>query len=169
MSERAVTALNWSIPSDDLQDKWRWMPGVVYLLWPTPVEPDEWFKNAGFVEFGDGSSHDEISRMNERLIEYLWKLRPNPSEKQSWISKLFGPSQQDWVNQLDTFYWDDREECKLLEKTSGIGIRAWGTQIWEVTLPKRDDEFIQSLAAYMAEGRLVQNLDLNWSRFGNFP
>jgi hypothetical protein len=39
MAEHEITAIDWSIPPYECQDeRWIWKPGLVYLLWPTPID-----------------------------------------------------------------------------------------------------------------------------------
>jgi len=134
------------------------------------VTPDDFFKKAGFEQFDDSSDRDqELLRMTTLLAEFFSRQGDIHSHQKSWIARLFRiePSLRDVIDELDEHLHEDRDQRKFsFGEPFKAAVQTRGTQLWEVTLPERNDALILDLCVSMAEGRPIHKTNLHWERFG---
>lgn len=169
----AAFTLHWSRVPNPPADA---LPGVqVHALWPSPVNPDVCFKEAGFTDFedADASWDGQADALVQRVLGALSQhfgpaaLRHAPIlQGLPWYRALFTrPQPLPLWEQLSRPMHDDRHApADIRFGSSGARVRGGeGHQLmwidWPSPAPLAFEAFVLSLAA----GAPVQQTELNWA------
>ena len=151
------------------------MPGVqVHALWPSPVNPDVCFAEAGFTDFGDADREWDVQAdaLLRRVLDTMAthfgaaQLRHSPLMKTPpWHRRLFArPAALLLHEQLALpMQWDSLPPADIRFGSSGARIRAGAGHLlmwidWPSQAPLRFEAFVHGLAA----GAPVMQTDLKW-------
>jgi hypothetical protein len=164
--------LHWSRVANPPADA---LPDVqVHALWPSPVNPDACFEEAGFTDFGDAGPawDDQADALVQRVLHALVaqhgpaQLRQAPLMRfQPWYRALFTrPQPLPLWEQLSRPMHDDRHALADIGfGSSRVRIRAsdghplmWID--WPSPAPLTFEAFVRSVAG----GAPVVQTDLNW-------
>ena len=169
----AAFTLHWSRVPNPPGDA---LPGVqVHALWPSPVNPDACFKDAGFIDFGDADpAWDEqadalVRRVLDALIGHFGPAQLHHApiiQPLPWYRALIRrPKPLPLWEQLSCPMHDDRHTAADIRfGASGARIRGSNGHLlmwidWPSPAPLSFDAFVHSLAA---DAPVVQT-ELDWS------
>jgi hypothetical protein len=147
---------------------------ALFALWPSPVNPDACFREAGFSRFGDGDENWDAnaSGLLSRLLGKLERfgapnLKSQPIKKQEPLFRqLFkrptpiSPREQ---IEIRTVY-DEFPDCVIGFGSSGFELRTGnGHHIFWIAVPNSESaRFIASLNEIAGSHQLVRT-DLKWN------
>lgn len=148
---------------------------ALFALWPSPVNDDVCFREAGFTDFGDSdeSWDAEADLMLTRLLEVLGgygtpRLVSEPARMQrSWYHRLFGKVEAeafDLRQQIELpIQWDSLADCIVAFGEAGVSLRTGsGHHIFWITLPGHDAASYPNLVSQVAASHPVVRTDLRW-------
>ena len=157
---------------------WSPVPGAdegraLFALWPSPVNPDVCFREAGFTDFGDGdeSWDADADGLLTRLLEVLSsygapRLMSKPAEHHlSWYRRLFTKAEVfDLRQQIELpIQWDELPDCVVHFGDSGVALRTGsGHHIFWITLPSSEAALFASLVGRVAASHPVARTELRW-------
>ena len=145
----------------------------LFALWPSPVNDDVCFREAGFTNFGDGdeSWDADADGLLTRLIEALSGYGPaslisEPVEKhQSWYRRLFTKAEVFELRQQIELpiHWDELPDCIVGFGRSGVSLRTGsGHHIFWIMLPRSDAASFPSVAGRVAASHPLVRTELRW-------
>jgi hypothetical protein len=149
-------------------------PGMeLFALWPSPVNDDVCFREAGFTDFGDGDENWEkdADGMVTRLLEQLSCYGPAhlvsaPVERhQPWYRRPFGkPEVYDLREQIDLpMQWDELPNCIVAFGEVGATLRTGsGHHIFWITLPHADAKAFPRIVEQVAASYPIIRTELKW-------
>jgi len=157
---------------------WSPAPGAadgmeLFALWPSPMNDDVCFREAGFTEFGDGGENwdADAERLLTRLLETLStygppRLMSKPTEKhQPWYRRLFTKPEAFGLRQQIELpiQWDELPDCVVAFGESGVSLRTGsGHHIFWIRLPHSDAPQFSSLAGQVAAPHPIVRTQLRW-------
>lgn len=157
---------------------WSPVPGSadgkeLFALWPSPMNDDACFREAGFTDFGDGdeSWDAEAESLLTRLLAALSSYGPlhlisEPAERrQSWFRRLFTRAEVfDLRHQIELpIQWDELPDCVVAFGDSGVSLRTGcGHHIFWITLPCREASSFPSLVSRVASSHPTIQTELRW-------
>ena len=169
--------LHWSRVPNPPADA---LPGVqVHALWPSPVNPDACFEEAGFTDFGDADA-DWDAQADALLLQLLDLLNthfgepaptsppaPVPAPRLPWFRRFFAPPAPRWrspAEQLaDAMHDDNLPLADIRFGSSGARVRAnAGHWLLWVDWPSDAPMSFESLVQTLAQGRPIQRTELDW-------
>src|SRR5262245_46869882 len=73
MNDRSIHTLHWDIAPNYLAAGWHNRNGVLIGIWPAPCNADQFFADAGFVDFADADKgwDQEWERIVRKSLAYL--------------------------------------------------------------------------------------------------
>ena len=159
---------------------WSPVPGAtdgaeLFALWPSPMNDDVCFREAGFTDFGDGDeswdtdAESLLTRLLEELGSYgLPRLKSKPAERhQSWYRRPFTKDEAFNLRQQIELpmQWDELPDCIVAFGESGVSLRTGrGHHIFWITLPHSDAPSFLSLAGRVAASHPIVRTVLRWER-----
>jgi hypothetical protein len=159
---------------------WSPVPGALegeelFALWPSPMNDDVCFREAGFKDFGDGdeSWDTDADGLLTRLLEVLSSYGPpriitEPTARhQSLCRRLFTKAEVfDLRQQIELpMQWDELPDCIVSFGESGVSVRTGsGHYIFWITLPHSDAASFPRLAARVARQHSLVRTELRWER-----
>ncbi|HEX7899354.1 MAG TPA: hypothetical protein VF950_16430 [Planctomycetota bacterium] len=168
-----IRLLNWAPVSGQFVKQWAHAAGNLYAIWPSPVDHDQCFQNAGFFDYADSddSWDGDFAGLTIRLVANL-ELLGSPSLKRSsrwyWRSLIWKRTPREiLLHELILAAHDDRTEC-LVEfgsRPQAIVHVDGGHPIWWLYAGAKNEDWVVELARLMANGLPVQRTDLQWDRF----
>ena len=161
--------VHWSrIPNKTKNDS------ELFALWPSPVNADACFREAGFSIFGDGDEHwdDYASELLTRLLDELKKfgaprLTSEPIEKhQSLLQRLLNRTEPPLSlrEQIEARTVNDEfPDCVVAFGDSGVTLRTGnGHHVFWIAVPNTDTaKFAESLPSVAGEHQFFRT-DLKW-------
>jgi hypothetical protein len=146
---------------------------ALFALWPSPVNHDVCFQQAGFTVFGDGdeSWDTDAEGLLTRLLEVLSgygvpQQTSKPAEKhRPWYRRPFSkPGILDFREQVELpLRWDDMPDCVARFGTSGVSLRTGrGHHIFWITMPDSEAASFPSIVARVAASHPIVQTDLKW-------
>lgn len=165
-----ITAINWQpIPSD----YWKGLECTYhYALWPSPVDHDQWFMNAGFTEFADSDDQWEADyhQINARLVAALKSKGPATvrDSTRSFLQRWFSADTADeaLVYELIKGSQYDQLVCRIDFGNPPQAIIRPNSQVWWLSMATPENQWVEKLAATLAAGRKVNRGSLDWSKYG---
>ncbi|MDB6031292.1 MAG: hypothetical protein JWM16_1630 [Verrucomicrobiales bacterium] len=149
-------------------------PGMeMFALWPSPVNDDVCFREAGFTDFGDGdenwegNANDVLTRLLDDLSRYgPAHLVSAPVERhQPWYCRLFGnPEVYDLREQIELpMEWDELPDCIVAFGVAGATLRTGsGHHIFWITVPWADAASFPRLVERVAASHPIVRTGLRW-------
>lgn len=160
--------LHWSrVPSQETD-------AALFVLWPSPVNPDACFKAAGFTEFGDADADWDANadRVLDRLLDHL-RRQGEPRlvsapilKQQAWYRRGWcSPTALGLREQIELpLHWDGAPDCIVAFGTSQTRLRTGnGHHLFWVTLPAALADDFPGLVIDIAAGHPVIRTDLDWA------
>ncbi len=147
--------------------------GALFALWPSPVNPDVCFREAGFTDFGDGdeSWDADADGLLTRLLEVLSSygapcLISRPAERQkTWYRRLFTKAEVfDLRQQIELpIESDEVPDCIVSFGESRVSLRTGsGHHIFWITLPHLESASFPSLVGRVAASHPTARTELRW-------
>lgn len=157
---------------------WSLVPTVetgmaLFALWPSPVNPDVCFREAGFTDFGDGDEwwENEADSLLTRLLVALSRYGPprlisEPIKRHdSWFRRLFSKTKPyDLCQQIELpIQWDSLPDCIVSFGQSGISLRTGsGHRIFWISLPLSEAAAFSNLVGEIAGPHPILRTELKW-------
>src|SRR5687767_14897383 len=105
----------------------------LFALWPSPMNDDVCFREAGFTDFGDGDENWDADAQSllTRLLDALSSYGPprlmseSAESHQSWYRRLFTKAEVfDLRQQIELpIQWDELPDCLVAFGESGVSLR----------------------------------------------
>jgi hypothetical protein len=157
---------------------WSPVPGApgakeLFALWPSPVNDDACFREAGFCDFADSDSEWDANAdaLLTRLIEALTNfgaphLVSKPVLKyQPWYRRLFIKAEIfDLRQQIELpIQWDGLPDCIVDFGESGVSLRSGsGHHLFWITLPGPSATSFPQLLGQVAASHPTVCTELKW-------
>jgi hypothetical protein len=164
---------------------WSPVPGALagmelFALWPSPMNDDICFREAGFTDFDDADESWDVNAAGllTRLLEALSNYGPprlmsEPATKhQPWYRRWFTKSEEfDLRRQIELpILWDQLPDCIVAFGESGVTLRTGtGHHIFWVTLPHFAASSFPALAGRLAASHPIARTELRWDGLVNEP
>ena len=165
--------VHWSPVSIDSARRYSAGGLQLFALWPSPVNPDVCFREAGFRDFGDGDENWDIHAdgLLTRLLAELSchgmpRLTSKPAERrQPWYRSLFAkPEPFDFREQIELpLHRDDAPDCVVAFGESGVSLRTGnGHHIFWIVLPEHKSASFTDMVSRVAGSHPIARTDLRW-------
>jgi len=146
---------------------------LLFALWPSPVNHDVCFREAGFTDFADGDetwdAHADglLTRLLAELSSYGQPhLVSKVAERhQPWYRRPFStPESFDLREQIELpIQWDELPDCVVAFGESGVSLRTGsGHHIFWIVLPQREGSAFASMVDRVAASHPVVRTELRW-------
>lgn len=146
---------------------------VLFAIWPSPVNPDVCFRQAGFTDFGDAdASWDaDADGLLTGLLDVLSSygapcLKTKPAERPlPWYRRPFArPKAFNLRQQIELpLHWDSMPDCIVTFGEAGVSLRTGsGHHIFWITMPHSQASSFPNLVRRVAASHPIAQTDLKW-------
>ncbi len=170
--------VHWARVADAQRPPWVLRIGpdlALFALWPSPVNADACFEDAGFTNFADADApwEHEATALWQRLLQALQAHGPahllsTPlAPKQPWHQRLLGRSTAPAHGLLDQLelpmQWDSLPACEVAfgERTAGLRSSGGHVLCW-VLWPMAQAAGFEAVVHQIAGRHPVQHTPLAW-------
>jgi hypothetical protein len=165
--------VHWSQVGGDAARRYASEGSMLFALWPSPVNHDVCFGEAGFTAFADGDetwdahANGLLTRLLAELSSYGQPhLVSKPAERhRPWYRRPFStPESFDLREQIELpIQWDELPDCVVAFGESGVSLRTGsGHHIFWIVLPQREGSAFASMVDRVAASHPVVRTELRW-------
>lgn len=152
----------------------------LFALWPSPMNDDVCFREAGFTDFGDADESWDANAAGllTRLLDALSNY--GPPRLMSEPAVKYQPWYRRWFTKLEVFdlrrqielpiLWDQLPDCIVAFGESGVSLRTGnGHHIFWIILPQSAAPSFPALASRLAASHPIARTELRWEGLVNVP